>query len=58
LVFETANVSIDEDGAWGTEFAAGDAGAAFSEAPLLDFESESSDTSNAWQAWGVDPAQS
>lgn len=57
LVFETANVSIDEDGAWGTEFAAGDAGAAFSEAPLLDFESESSDTSNAWQAWGVDPAQ-
>lgn len=58
LVFESANVSIDEDGAWGTEFAAGDAGAAFSEAPLLDFDVENNESSNAWQAWGIDPAQS
>ena len=58
LVFEQANVSIDEDGAWSTEFASSDAGAAFSEAPSLDFEVENNDSSNAWQAWGIKPEQS
>lgn len=58
LVFESASASIDSDGAWSTEFSAGDAGAAFAEAPALDFEVEHSDTSNAWQAWGIDPEQS
>jgi hypothetical protein len=57
LVFESANVSIDADGAWDTEFTAGDAGAAFSEAPLLDFDVDNNESSNAWQAWGVDPDQ-